>query len=817
MEGEKIYTIELKRILTSIDKDLTDEYPTKKVSTEYFIFSVLNNKQCSAYKILTKIFPSEKIQNIYDFYAKALHEKSQQLVPVQSKTESNVGYDTTFSKYLILAKDEKDKLSDPKIGSEHVFLSILNVDGGFKKEFELMGLSYDTFFNEIIESGGDNEYKKDKLVLETSIGNKIKTNKKNGIETYCVNLNKLARQGKLDKLIGRENEISRTIKILGRRNKNNVIFVGLPGVGKTAIVKNLANIIEEGKALFLNGKTIFSLNMTSIIAGTTFRGMLEERMNSIISEIKGNKDYILFIDDIHTVLSGNSNNSSEIAGILSNALSDGDIQLIATTSFKEFKNTIENNPALSRRFQKIVIEPSTVKETEDILINSKTYYENYHNVKYTNEAIKACAFLANKYISDRQLPDSAIDIMDECGSEKKVYNPEMDGISELKRELNNVEKLRDKSYRINDFKLGDEYKKSCKAIESKIIDYEKKLRNSNRENAKEIKDTDIYSTVSNMTGIPLSKLSTSEKQKYLNIENILNSSIIGQEDAIQKVSQTIRRNRMGLDRKRKPTGVFLMIGDSGVGKTLLAKKLAEEIYGGENSLIRFDMSEYSDRTSASKLYGTAAGYIGFEQGGLLTEAIKNKKHCVLLLDEIEKADKDVLNVFLQVFDDGVLTDNTGQKVSFNNVIIMMTSNIGAKDVAQFSKGVGFNSNVEDNKKNISSKALKECFPPEFLNRLDSVVYFNQLNDNNMKAIIELELNNLNNRLKDINYGISYNQEVIEYVFNLVKLDQSPGARKVSRVIQNEIENTICDMYLEKDFDENYVFNVIIEDKKIKIV
>lgn len=818
MDGEKLYSVELRKVLSTIPKDFMDDYPAKKISTFHFLLSLLSNKQCSAYKILNRIMVNKGVDGIYDFYAKYLHEHNPRLEPIQFKSES-AGYDTAFSQQLVNANNEKESLNDPKIGTEHVFLAILKTGGLITSQFEAIGVTYDIFMNEINESRvEDAKEEDDKRVLETSNGVKSKGSKKNGIETYCVNLNKLARQGKIDDLIGRNTEITRIIKVIGRRNKNNIIFVGLPGVGKTAIVFGLANMIEQGKAMFLNGKTILSLNMTAVIAGTTYRGMLEERMNGIISEIRANKDYILFIDDIHTVLGNNSNNSSEIAGILSNALSEGDIQLIATTSFKEYKNTIESNPTLSRRFQKIVIEPTTIEETEKILMSSKAYYESYHNVIYSDEAIKSCVFLANKYITERQLPDSAIDIMDECGSEKKVYSPEMDELVELKKELKETESLRDNYYSVNNFKLGDQYKKTCKDISGKIIDYEKKVKTLKRGNAKEIDDVAIYSTVSDMTGIPLNKLSTSEKQKYLNIENILNSSIIGQEDAIKKVSQTIKRNRMGLDRKNKPTGVFLCIGESGVGKTLLAKKLAEEIYGGENNLVRFDMSEYSDKTSVNKIIGAGAGYVGFEQGGQLTEAIKNKKHCVLLLDEIEKADKEILNIFLQVFDDGNLTDNTGQKVSFKNVIILMTSNIGAKDAAQFAKGVGFNTNMENNKKTISEKALKDYFPPEFLNRLDSIVHFNHLGDDNLKKIIILELNNLNKRLSDIKYGINYNEDVVKLIFDRVKQDGGLGARPIGRAIQNEIENAICDLYLENDegYEENHIFNITAENNKIKI-
>lgn len=816
-DTDRSYTSELKKVLTFISKDLIDDYPTKKITTEYFILSLLNVKQCLAYKVLNRIMHKENLDTMYDFFARYVHDNAQQ---IQQKNDKLVGYDALLSKHITTnASIEKDALNDPKISSEHVFLSILNTGGTIKSQIESFGVTYKQYLEEInnirLEEIKKNE--SDRALSKSISGfEPTKNGKRSGIESYCVNLNKLARQGKIDNLIGRETEINRVIKILGRRNKNNVIFVGMPGVGKTAISQGLANIIENGRAMFLNGKTILSLNMTSVIAGTTYRGMLEERMNSIINEVKENKDYILFIDDIHTVLGGASNNSSEISGILSNALSDGDIQLIATTSFKEYKNTIENNASLNRRFQKIVIEPTTIEETERILLNSKNYYENYHNVSYSTDAIKACVMLANKHITERQLPDSAIDILDECGSEKKVYNPQLDDLFELKKELDITEKLRDKSMKMNDFSLGDKYNKQAKEIKSKIIDHEKKVKSEDKTNRTEITENDIYITVSEMTGIPLNKLSVSEKQKYLNIENVLNKSIIGQEDVIKKVTQTIKRNRMGLDRKNKPTGVFLCIGESGVGKTLLAKKLAEEIYGGENMLVRFDMSEYSDKTSVNKLYGSNPGYIGFENGGQLTEAIKNKKHCVLLLDEIEKADSEVYNVFLQIFDDASLTDNSGQKVSFKNVIVIMTSNIGAKRASSLGRSSGFVSNTDENKKNITEKALKEHFPPEFLNRLDSIVYFNSLTDENFKDIIKLEMNALTKRLNEIEYNINFDDSAIEYLFNMINIDKSPGARKINRVIQTEIENKICDLYLENEYENGYTFKIEVINNKIEI-
>ena len=827
MEEEKLYNTELKKVLAIVSKDLVEDFPIKHITVDYFMLGIMQSKQSTAYKMLNKLIRRNDIQEMYDFYLLKLNEASATTIKpkVLNNNPKSIGYDQVFTNALLNSKVEKEKLNDLKIGSEHVLLSILLNEDSVYKQWCDIGLSYSNLFN-VINSLKQEELKKyDKDETNSYVnspinpleGNKNKSIKKSMVEAYCVNLNKLAKMGKIDQLVGREKEINRLIKILGRRNKSNVILCGNGGVGLSAIVSGIANIIEEGKGMFLNGKEILSLDVSSLVANTTYRGMLEERMNGIINEIKTNPNYILFIDDIHIALGSNSNNSNDIAGMLINAMSDTDIQVIATTSFKGYKNTIENNSSLSRRFQKIIIDPTNIEETEKILFNSKKYYEEFHNVKYTDEAIKACVNLANKYITERHLPDSAIDIMDECGSEKKVSNHENnDEITELKKDLELNKLMVKKSYSANDFTTGDEYNAACKEIETKIIDIEKTKKSKAKNNIKEISETDVYNMVSEMTGVPISKLSTSEKQRYLNIESKLSESIIGQSEAIKAVAQSMKRSRMGLGRKNKPNGIFMMIGESGVGKSLLAKKLTEEIFGSEDSLVRFDMSEYSDKTAINKLIGAGAGYVMSENGGLLIEAIKRKPYCVLLLDEIEKADPEVYNVFLQVFDNAELTDNQGIPVSFKNVIVIMTSNVGAKDAASFSKGAGFTSNVEENKKNITEKSLRSKFSPEFINRLDNIIYFNPLNDEDLKSIISLELNNFKKRLKEINFDIEYDENVVDYIFNTIGNDKNTGARKINRAIQNEIENEICDLYLENEYEKDYVFKVNINEDKIEI-
>ena len=820
--NEKDFTSELKKIILLSNRILNEQYPTPKLSIEHFVLALLENKTNSAYKLLSKILTSKEIQYLTDYHSKQLHSKVSDL-NLNKKVETQIVYDKTLTDALNNSIVEKDLLKDTKISTDHVLLSILTKENTTQKIFNNVNITYESLFNKIQDNKNEtlNRLNQSKEVVESISANRLKPSNKNVIETYTVNLNQLAKNGKIDKLIGREDEIKRIVKILGRRTRSNIILVGTNGCGKTHLVYGLADLIEENKASFLNGKTILLLDMTALIAGTIYRGQLEDRINQIINHIKQNKEIILFVDDIHNVLGNSSNNASEIGGMLSNALSNNEIQLIATTSYKEYKNSIEKNSTLSRRFQKVIVEPTTVEETENILSNSKTYYEQYHNVAYTDDAIKACVYLANKYITDRHLPDSAIDIMDECGSDKKVYSPNLDELLEFKKELKLTEELRDKAMKVNDFKLGDEYNRQCNGLKTHIIDCEKKLKGGDVNNRKEITDHDVYHVVSQMSGIPLTKLSSSEKQRYLEIENILKQNLIGQDEAIKIVSQTVKRGRLGIGRKNKPIGIMLFAGSSGCGKTLAAKKLAEEIFGNESHLVKFDMSEYSDKASVSKLIGGSPQYIGYEAGGLLTEAIKNKKHCVLLLDEIEKADPDIFNVFLQVFEDGYLHDGQGEKISFKNTIIIMTSNIGIKEAEVMGGGIGFTTNPEEKKKNTIEKALRGKFPPEFINRIDNIVYFNNLNDENLKDIIKLELNNLNKRLSEINFSMKYQDEniVIEYLFEKMKKNDNEkgmGARPINRVIQQEIEDNICDLYMENDYEKDHVFEINVVDNKLEI-
>ena len=646
----------------------------------------------------------------------------------------------------------------------------------------------------------ENEPKEEKRHIKKS--NKGKTTY---INAFCTDLNELAEKGKIDKIVGRENEINQIIKVLARRKKNNALLIGEAGCGKTAIIMGLASkICEENVPNLLLNKKIVSLDMTSLIAGTQLRGMFEDRMKNLIDELKANNNYILFIDDIHDVISDKKRNDVDLSSILNKVLEDGDIQIIGTTTFKEYRNAFDMNANLGRKFQKVEILSPTLEDSINILKSIKPYYENFHKVNYTDSAIESCVKLASRYITDRNLPDSAIDIMDEAGAAGKLSVVEPDQIATIKKKISENRKEKKKALNNDDFKVLDELVK----IHDKLTIELKKLEEDFEKAKSEITvDSDnIALIVSEKTGIPLNKLNSSEKKELLNIDKVLKEYIVGQDEAIEKVCKAIKRSRIGLSNPNKPSS-FMFIGNSGCGKTLLAKKLAKEIYGDEKYLVRFDMSEYADKTSVNKLIGSAAGYIGYDNGGLLTEAIKNKKHCVLLLDEIEKSNSDVFNIFLQVLDEGQLTDNAGLKVDFKNVIILFTSNVGTKEIGRNGNGMGFSRDANDVTKETLTKELKKTFPPEFINRLDDVVYFNKLTDNNLKSIINIELNNLKKSVENIGYNISFDDTTIETIFKKIENKDEFGARPILRIIQDDYEGKITDLLLEHDYEKGYNFDL----------
>jgi ATP-dependent Clp protease ATP-binding subunit ClpC len=642
------------------------------------------------------------------------------------------------------------------------------------------------------------------------------------LDNFSKDLNKLAQEGKLDPVIGREDEIIRIAQILSRRKKNNPIIIGEPGCGKTAIVEGLAMMIHSGECpKNLSEKRIVSLEMNSIVAGTKYRGQFEERMKVIIEELQSNPNIILFIDEIHTMVgAGNSSGSLDASNIFKPALSRGEIQCIGATTLDEYRKHFEKDGALERRFQKVIVEPSTKAETFQILKNSKEKYEEHHKVTYSDESLLLCVELADRYITDREFPDKAFDIIDEVGSRMQIDIKLPESIENLKQELLEIKKEKSDVIKKQKYEMAAELRDREKSVMSSLdaerLKFEEELRNSKRVIPEDL----IYEVVSKMTKIPVSKINVDEKNSLVNLENALNSYVIGQAEAVTKISKSIRRNRIGIKDPNRPIGSFIFLGSTGVGKTYLAKKLAKEIFGSEDSLIRVDMSEYQEKHTISRLIGSPPGYVGHEEGGQLTEQVKNKPYSVILFDEIEKANKDIFSTLLQMLDDGHMTDGLGRKINFKNCLIIMTSNIGVRKLQDFGTGVGFKSNSseavrEEEKRDILKKELSKFFAPEFLNRIDDVIVFNSLKKEHVDQIVKIEIEKLVKRIESMKYKITYDESVVELISE-VGFDEQFGARPIKRAIQDKIEDLISEKILLNEVLEDVDYKLTVVDKEIKI-
>jgi ATP-dependent Clp protease ATP-binding subunit ClpC len=643
------------------------------------------------------------------------------------------------------------------------------------------------------------------------------------LDNFSRDLIKLAEEGKIDPVVGRDKEVKRIAQILSRKKKNNAVIVGDAGVGKSALVEKLAISIVKGDCpTNLLDKRIMSLDLTSLVAGTKYRGQFEERIKAILNELQEAPNVIVFIDELHTMVgAGNASGSMDAANILKPALARGEMQCIGATTFDEYKKSIEKDAALVRRFQKIILKEPTQSETIDILKNIQSSYENFHKVKYDDGVIETVVKLSARYITDRQFPDKAIDVLDELGSEKKISMRIPDSIEKLKKAADEIKEKKILVVKSQNYEEAAKLRDGERKVLEKLEDEKKKWSEKQRDNKIPVSVDDVYDIITNMTGVPITKLDSKETEKLLKMEDILSAKVIGQEEAITSISKAIRRNRVGIKDGNKPIGSFIFLGSTGVGKTFLAKSIAELLFDDPDKIIRVDMSEFMDRHNVSKLIGSPPGYVGYDEGGQLTEKIKNNPFSVILFDEIEKAHKDVFNLLLQILDEGHLTDSFGRKVNFTNTIVIMTSNVGAKKVSEFGGGVGFSTTGSDEqkyevRKTMIQKSLKQQFNPEFLNRIDDIILFNSLNEETLRKIVTIELGKLNNRLTDKGYKINFDKTITSRIYELNKQEEY-GARPLKRIIQNLLEDFLSEEILKGNIKENEQITLKYKDENLVIV
>ena len=641
------------------------------------------------------------------------------------------------------------------------------------------------------------------------------------LDNFSRDLNKLAEAGKLDPVIGRDREILRIAQILSRRKKNNPIILGEPGCGKTAIVEGLAMKIVNGDCpRNLLDKRLVNLDLTSVVAGTKYRGQFEERMKVIIEELQANPNIIVFIDEIHTLVgSGNSSGSMDGSNIFKPALARGELQVIGATTLDEFRKNIEKDGALERRFQKVIVDPSTVAETIQILMNVRDKYETYHKVTYSDEVIETCVKLADRYITDREFPDKAFDILDEVGARMQTELKVPEVIEELKRKAAELKQQKMDVVKKQNYEQAAQLRDKEKKLLDKLEQEKQKFEEQMSKDKQKVEMDDVYDVVSNMTKIPVNKMSVDDTKALLNLDKHIVGTVIGQDAAVIKVAKSIKRNRLGIKDPNRPIGSFVFLGSTGVGKTHLAKQLAKEMFGSEDALIRVDMSEYQEKHTVSKLVGAPPGYVGYEEGGLLTEKVKNKPYSVILFDEVEKAHKDVFTVLLQILDDGHVTDSLGRKINFKNTLIILTSNLGVKKLQDFGTGIGFSNNTysnEEAKKDILMKEMKNFFSPEFINRIDDTIVFNSLSQEDIKKITDIELKKLMKRLDEMKYKITYDESLLNYL-SKIGYDEVYGARPLKRAIQDKVEDLLSEEVLTDKIIVGKTYVIKVEDEVVKVV
>lgn len=794
-------------------KEIAIEIKSKTIRPEHLFLAFIENQESQAYQVIRDLnLNIDAISITLKEWSVALQT---QIGEFKLRSNSVISLDLQTDKILKNATVFAKTIGAEEVDSIHVLYSIL--DSTDNLVTELFSKSPDTLVtiksklkgdveNLSDDDFSDSDYLSDIDDTEVIKDKGNKNSKTKLIDQFGTDLTKQAKEGKLDPVVGRKDEIKRISQILARRKKNNPVLTGEPGVGKSAIVEGIAQLIVDGDVPDnLLDKKVITLDMGSLVAGTKYRGEFEQRLRGIIKEMDENRNIILFIDEIHTIIgAGSASGSLDASNMLKPALARGAFQCIGATTLDEYRKYIEKDGALERRFQKITVDPTTKEETLEILKNIKSKYEDHHKVIYTEDALKACVDLTDKYISEKFLPDKAIDALDEAGSKvhttKKSILPEK--IQELSKRVKKISAEKEALVDEQKFEMAAE-KRDIERELLKELEKEKEIwKNKQSKYRDEVTKEDIAEVVALMTKIPVDNVSTDENGKLKNMSAKVKSVVIGQDEAVDKLVRSVKRARLGIKAHNKPIGSFLFLGPTGVGKTYTAKIMAKELFGSEDSMIRIDMSEYMEKHTVSRLVGAPPGYVGYEDGGELTEAVRRKPYSIVLLDEIEKAHPDVYNILLQLLDDGVLTDSFGRRVDFKNTIIIMTSNVGSRKLKEFGTGIGFKtseneSNDQKNKNHVIEKELKKTFSPEFLNRIDEVVMFNSLSKDNISKIVDVEIKSLISRLKEIGYEINITQSLKDYLFEQ-GYDENYGARPLKRAIQKYIEDKITDSIINEE-------------------
>ena len=756
--------------------------------------------------------------------------------------DENISFNDKASKVLKLCILEAKLLRNIAADSEHILLAIMKVkDNTAFHVLESNGVTYEKIkltlqpdphaglgFSEDEDEDEDirqnpSSNKSNAAQQQARPAQKKPANDTPVLDNFGTDMTRAAEEGKLDPVVGRVKEIERLAQILSRRKKNNPILIGEPGVGKSAIVEGLAlRIVEKKVSRILFDKRVIALDMTAVVAGTKYRGQFEERIRSILNELKKNPNIILFIDEIHTIVgAGSAAGSMDAANMLKPALARGEIQCIGATTLDEYRQNIEKDGALERRFQKVIVEPTTAEETLQILKNIKDKYEDHHNVNYTDAALEACVKLTDQYITDRNFPDKAIDALDEAGSRVHLTNiTAPKEIEEQEKLIDEMKSLKNEAVRLQNFELAASYRDKEKEYTNQLDTLKEEWEKSLKENRETVDDEQIAEVVSMMSGVPVQRMAQAEGMKLLGMKDDLLSKVIGQDKAIATLVKAIQRSRVGLKDPNKPIGTFMFLGPTGVGKTHLAKELAKLMFGSADALIRIDMSEYMEKFTVSRLVGAPPGYVGYEEGGQLTEKVRRKPYSIVLLDEIEKAHPDVFNILLQVMDEGRLTDSYGRTVDFKNTIVIMTSNIGTRQLKEFGKGIGFAAQVRTDDKEYSrsviTKALNKSFAPEFINRLDEIITFDQLDLNALTRIIDIELKGLYSRVEHIGYKLVIDENAKKFVATK-GYDVQFGARPLKRAIQNNLEDGISELILGSEMAAGDTIKVSYDKEKDIIV